>query len=163
MLGLTSLALLASVLLGVSDFLGGVLSRTVNLVTVLLISQVVGTFAFLPRLLFESPFKDAWAALPWGVIGGLATAIAVAALFRALAVGTMGVVAPITSLGVVVPALAGIIRGDELTVARGLGLLIAIVGTVLASGLEMRRRSEVGKRSVVLAAVALHSASVSPT
>jgi len=154
MIGLTSLALVASFSLGVSDFLGGLLSRTVKLVTVLLISQVVGTFAFLPRLLFESPFKDGWAALPWGVVGGLATAIAVAALFRALAIGTMGVVAPITSLGVVVPALAGIIRGDELTFVMGLGLLIAIVGTVLSSGLEIRGRSEVATRSVVLAAVA---------
>ena len=63
MLGLTSLALLASVFLGVSDFLGGLLTRTVNLVTVLLISQVVGTLAFIPRLLFESPRTDASAAL----------------------------------------------------------------------------------------------------
>ncbi len=154
MTGLTSLALLASVFLGVSDFLGGLLSRTVKLVTVLLISQVVGTIAFLPRLLLESPFKDGGRALPWGVIAGLATAIAVASLFRALAIGTMGVVAPITSLGVVVPALAGIIRGDDLTILLGLGLVVAVVGTLFTSGPEIRRRSEGGTRSIVLAVVA---------
>jgi drug/metabolite transporter (DMT)-like permease len=154
MIGLTSLALLASVLLGVSDFLGGTISRRVKLVTVLLLSQVVGTVAVLPRLFVESPLTDAGPALLWGVIGGVATAIAVACLFRALAIGTMGVVAPITALGVVVPAIAGIARGDSLTPLLGIGLLVAVAGTVLASGPELRRRGEVGSRSILLAVVA---------
>ena len=45
MSGLTLLALLASGLLGVSDFLGGVLSRRIPLMVVLLVSQVVAAIA----------------------------------------------------------------------------------------------------------------------
>ena len=154
MIGLTSLALLASVFLGVSDFLGGTIARRVKLVTVLLLSQLVATLAVLLRLFVESPFTDAGPAILWGVIGGVATAFAVASLFKALAIGTMGVVAPITSLGVVIPAVAGIVRGDSLSFLLVLGLIVAVIGTVFASGPELRRQSEGGSRSIVLAVVA---------
>lgn len=156
MIGLTSLALLASVFLGVSDFLGGAISRKVKLVSVLFLSQVVATLAVLPRLFIESPFENAGPALFWGSVGGVATAIAVSSLFKALAIGTMGVVAPITSLGVIVPAVVGIIGGDEFTVLLAAGLLVAVVGTVLASGPEVKRgpAQHGGAKPIVLAIVA---------
>ena len=149
------LALLASALLGVSDFLGGVLSRRVALITVLLLSQIVATLAILPRMLWESPFDNAGPALFWGVVGGMATAIAVSSLFKALAIGTMGVVAPITSLSVLVPVVVGLLGGDRLGWVLGLGLLVAIVGTVLASGPEMRTRATGhGPKPIILAIIA---------
>lgn len=134
----TGLALLASVLLGVSDFLGGLLARTTTLVSVLVVSQIVGTLAILPRLLTDDPAPNwQWAAL-WGVSGGIATAIAVASLFKALAIGTMGVVAPITSLSVMVPVAVGLLTGDRFSWVVGVGLALAIAGTVLAGGPEVR-------------------------
>lgn len=149
------LALLASALLGVSDFLGGVLSRRVALITVLLLSQIVATLAILPRMLWESPLDNAGPALFWGVVGGIATAIAVSSLFKALAIGTMGVVAPITSLSVLVPVVVGLLGGDRLGWVLGLGLLVAIVGTVLASGPEMRTRAAGhGPKPIILAIIA---------
>ena len=98
MSGLTLLALLASGLLGVSDFLGGVLSRRIPLMLVLLVSQVVAAIALSTRLIVEPFDPGASDAILWGVIGGAATAVGVSCLFRGLAIGTMGVVAPITSL-----------------------------------------------------------------
>lgn len=149
------LALLASAFLGVSDFLGGVISRRVALVTVLLLSQVVATLAILPRMLWESPLENAGPALFWGIIGGVATAVAVSSLFKALAIGTMGVVAPITSLSVLVPVVVGLVGGDQLGWILGLGLVVAIVGTVLASGPEVRTRAEGhGPKPIILAIVA---------
>lgn len=114
MIGGALLALLASAFLGVSDFLGGLTSRKVALVTVLVLSQLVATVAILPRMFWESPLDSAGPALFWGVIGGVATAIAVSSLFTALAIGTMGVVAPITSLSVLVPVVVGLVTGDRL-------------------------------------------------
>jgi drug/metabolite transporter (DMT)-like permease len=154
--GLVLLALLASVFLGVSDFLGGTLARRVPLIVVLVLSQLAATLAILPRMAFEPfSFQDG-GALIWGVIGGVATAIAVAALFRALAIGTMGVVAPITSLSVVVPVTVGLLTGDSLTVISGIGLAVAVVGTILASGPEIRDRKPGagGGRAILLAIVA---------
>lgn len=155
MMGGAVLALLASAFLGVSDFLGGVISRRVALITVLLLSQIVATLAILPRMLWESPVDDAGPALFWGVVGGVATAVAVSSLFKALAIGTMGVVAPITSLSVLVPVVVGLAGGDELGWLLGLGLVVAIAGTVLASGPEVRTKGEGhGPKPVILAIVA---------
>ncbi|WP_219818121.1 DMT family transporter [Terrimesophilobacter mesophilus] len=149
------LALVASVLLGVSDFLGGTLSRRIPLITVLLLSQVVATLAILPRMLLESPATNWEPALFWGVVGGVATAVAVSSLFKALAIGTMGVVAPITSLSVLVPVIVGLATGDQLTWILGGGLLVAIIGTVLASGPEVRTHTPGhGSKPIVLAIIA---------
>jgi uncharacterized membrane protein len=138
--GLTGLALVASALLGISDFIGGVLSRRIPLIIVLLGSQVVATVAVSAQLLVE-PFNGSDTnAVQWGIIGGLGTAVGVSALFRALAIGTMGVVAPIASLAVVVPVMVGIVSGDALSSILVIGLVVAILGTVLASGPEVRSR-----------------------
>jgi drug/metabolite transporter (DMT)-like permease len=155
MIGGGILALLASAFLGVSDFLGGLISRKVALVTVLLLSQFVATLAILPRMLWESPFDNVGPALFWGVIGGVATAIAVSSLFKALAIGTMGIVAPITSLSVLVPVFVGLATGDALNWILAAGLVVAILGTVLASGPEVRTHSAGhGPKPVILAIVA---------
>jgi drug/metabolite transporter (DMT)-like permease len=159
--GLTGLALVASGLLGVTDFLGGVLSRRIPLIVVLLGSQLVATLAVSTRLLVEPFDADAASAVQWGVIGGLGTAVGVSALFRALAIGTMGVVAPITSLAVVVPVMVGIGSGDSLTGILSLGLVIAVLGTMLASGPEVRSREggeQVHRRRVLSIVLAFTAA-----
>lgn len=156
MTGLVALALVASVLLGVSDFLGGTLSRKVPLITVLLLSQIVATVAVLPRLFVESPTENLGPALFWGVIGGVATAIAVSSLFKALAIGTMGVVAPITSLSVLVPVIVGLVGGDQFNWIVAAGLVLAVIGTIFASGPELKRDAAHpnGAKPIILAFVA---------
>ncbi|MEO7349572.1 MAG: DMT family transporter [Terrimesophilobacter sp.] len=149
------LALVASVFLGIGDFLGGALSRKVPLITVLLLSQIVATIAILPRMFFESPLVNWQGSLFWGVVGGVATAVAVSSLFKALAIGTMGVVAPITSLSVLVPVGVGLATGDQLTWMLGLGLIVAVLGTVLASGPEVRTHTAGhGPKPIILAVIA---------
>ncbi|HEU4849287.1 MAG TPA: EamA family transporter, partial [Terrimesophilobacter sp.] len=88
-------------------------------------------------------------------VGGVATAVAVSSLFKALAIGTMGVVAPITSLSVLVPVVVGLLGGDQLSWLLGIGLVVAIVGTVLASGPEVRTRTVGhGPKPIILAIIA---------
>jgi len=55
-------------------------------------------------------------------------------------------------MGVGVPVVVGIAQGDRPSAAQALGVAIAVVGVVLASGPEVRGRG--GRRPVVLAAVA---------
>ncbi len=138
MTGFALLALLASLFLGTSDFLGGTLSRRVPLLTVLLLSQLVGTLATLPRLLFDEPGGEVGPALLWGAGGGLAVAAGVSSLYQALATGTMGVVAPVAALSVLVPAGAGILAGDPIGPLLATGMVVAVAGTVLATGPELR-------------------------
>lgn len=154
-MGGAALALVASVFLGVSDFLGGLLSRSTKLITVLLLSQVVATLAILTRLIGDDPARGWEGALFWGVTGGIATAVGVSSLFKALAIGTMGVVAPITSLSVLVPVAVGLFSGDQVTWLLALGLIVAVAGTVLAGGPEVRNNTAGhGPKPIILAVVA---------
>lgn len=148
-----ALALLAALLLGTSDFLGGTLARRLPLLTILVLSQAVGTMVTLTWLAVPEP-PAPWApAIGWGIVGGLGVAVGISSLYRALALGTMGVVAPIAALSVVIPVIGGLATGDRLGPVLGLGLVLAVTGTVLASGPEFRTGSA-GRRPVLLALVA---------
>ena len=136
--GLALLALLTAVFFGISDFIGGTLSRRLPQLTVLLLTQGVVVVANLPRLLTDPPTGDLGPAVAWGAGGGVAVAVGVAALFRALATGTMAVVAPLAGLAVIVPLTAGILAGDSLGPVVVLGILAAIAGTILTSGPELK-------------------------
>lgn len=152
MTGFTLLALLASAFLGTSDFLGGTLARKVPLLTVLLLSQVVATLATLPRLLFDEPGGEIAPALGWGVVGGIGVAVGVSSLYQALASGTMGVVAPVAALSVLVPVAAGLAAGDPIGPVLASGMVVAVAGTVLAAGPEFRGSGDrSGVRPVLLA------------
>jgi drug/metabolite transporter (DMT)-like permease len=69
--------------------------------------------------------------------------------YRALAIGTMGVVSPIAALGVVVPVAAGVAGGERPTALQVVGIAVALVGVVLASGPEIQ--GEAGWAPVLLA------------
>jgi drug/metabolite transporter (DMT)-like permease len=87
---------------------------------------------------------------------GLLGITGLAAFYRALAIGTMSIVAPIAATGVALPVLVGIATGDDPGLVTSLGLCGAIVGVVLASreddggALDVHRQ----RRSVALAIVA---------
>lgn len=132
------LALLAAGFLGTADFLGGALSRRVPMLTVLVLSQLVATAAVVPRLIAEPIGGDPGGGYLWGVVSGIGAAVGVSALYRALAIGTMGVVAPIAALSVLVPVVAGLVGGDSPGSLLVIGMIVAVLGTVLASGPELK-------------------------
>jgi drug/metabolite transporter (DMT)-like permease len=146
------LALLSSVLWGASDFLGGLLSRRRAAGLVVGASQAVGLVAITLVALPAGAFDDPTAYLPWAVGAGLAGLVGLVCFYAALASGTMGVVSPIAALGVVVPVLVGLARGERPAVIQLVGIVVAIAGVVLASGPELSGRA--GVRPVLLAAVA---------
>ena len=127
------LALAAGVSWGVSDFLGGLNSRSVTVVAVLLISQGVGLVMLLPLAAAHGwPLLDGPSA-GFAVTGSLAGLVGVTALYRGMAVGTVSIVAPISSTGAAVPILFGLLRGERPTLLQTLGIALALVGIVLAS------------------------------
>lgn len=66
-------------------------------------------------------------------LAGAAAAFALGAFYRALAVGTMSVVAPISASGVTLPVAVGIATGDRPSALQAVGLALTVVGVVLAS------------------------------
>ena len=147
------LALLASLFWGVSDFLGGTASRTLPVASVLWLSQATALVGLLPVAVLTGPSGlDAAYAVP-AVAAGLLGLVALGAFYRALAVGTMGVVAPVASLGVVVPVAGGLLAGEAPRPLQTAGIVLAVVGVVLASGPELREGGS-GGTALALALVA---------
>jgi len=132
MLGV-GLALAASVAWGVGDFIGGAKARMLPVLVVLVCSQVVG-FLWIAcvALVAQKPAPGAGdAAL--AALSAVAGTAGLALFFRAIAIGKMSVVVPIASLAAVVPVVVGIATGDRPSAIQLVGMLVALVGAVLAS------------------------------
>ena len=147
------LALLASVCGGLADFIGGAASRRLPAVVVVALSQLAGLTTAVTVLLVAWPGSGNPADLLWAAAGGVCMMLGLVAFYSALSTGTMGVVAPISALGVLVPVVWGIVHlGETPGLLAISGAVLGIVGVVLASGPEMSGR--VAARSLVLAAAA---------
>jgi uncharacterized membrane protein len=88
--------------------------------------------------------------------GGTAGIIALAAFYRALAIGTMSIVAPISATGVALPVIVGIATGDHPSPVVVAGLVVTTLGVILASR-EVHEdvdQASVARLSIVLALVA---------
>jgi drug/metabolite transporter (DMT)-like permease len=128
-----ALALGSSALWGVADFLGGLKSRTFPVAVVLaamyLSSLTVMAIFVAARGEGLPPAQAVAASMSAGLLGILG----LTAFYRALAIGTMSIVAPIASTGVALPVLVGIATGDHPGFVRSIGLGAAVAGIVLAS------------------------------
>lgn len=132
-----ALALLSSLLWGTGDFLGGTLSRRAHPVAVIRISQGLAAVALVVIVVLtgEAGRTDA---IPWGVAAAALGSLGLGSFYAALAAGTMGVVAPVAATGVVIPVVVGLVQGDSPSWLQTAGIVMAIVGVVLASGPERR-------------------------
>lgn len=145
------LALLSSLVWGASDFLGGTLTRRYAVALVVATSQLAGLVAVGLVAVGAGSLDDPTGYLPWAVLAGLSGMTGLLCFYAALAAGTMGVVSPIAALGVVVPVLVGLVRGERPGAVQLVGIVVAVAGVVLASGPELSGRT--GARPVVLAVV----------
>ncbi|AMU19742.1 integral membrane protein [Mycobacteroides abscessus subsp. bolletii] len=129
------LALTGSLSWGISDFIGGHASKRRSTLAVLALSRPVGLAVVgLVSVLTASTHFDGRTLL--GMLSGPAAFAALYALYRALAIGPMGVVSPIAAVGAVVPVLWGTVIGQSLAGLTYLGLGGTLVGVMLASASE---------------------------
>ena len=108
-----ALALAASLAWGCSDFLGGLQTRRERLLGVLLISQAAGLAIVLPVALISGEALPSGSGALWAMTAGLAELIAFAAFYRALAIGTMHLIAPIAGTGALVPLSVDLFAGHR--------------------------------------------------
>jgi len=148
-----ALALAASIAWGCSDFLAGHKTRQLAVIWVLLVSQVTGLILVTVAAVAAGEPLPGGSAAVWAAGAGIAELIGFAALYRALAMGSMSIVAPLSACAALVPVLVSLADGNAPTNFQGLGMALALGGAALASaGAGHRRAAGVGL--AVLAALA---------
>lgn len=142
----------ASLLWGTADFLGGQASRRMPLLTVMLFSQGAGLLGLLLLLLLRRHVDPG--AAGWGVAAGITSLGSLACFYRALAVGTMSIVAPIVATSAMVPVIVGFVMGERPHPVAVGGIVLALIGVVLASRQPAQAPEADHRRSIFLAVAA---------
>ena len=127
------LALSAALAYGAADFIGGVGSRRFSSWQVVLVGQAAGALVMLVAGLML-PGSPATPDFAWALLAGLGSAAGSIFLFRGLARGLMGLVAPISAVGAaVLPVLVGVVLGERPSGLVWVGVLAALPGIWLVS------------------------------
>jgi drug/metabolite transporter (DMT)-like permease len=128
------LALGSALLYGAADFTGGFATRRAGTLPVVLFSQASG-LTLLALLLPLLPDSDpAPLDFAWGAVAGLTGGVGVALLYRALAIGTMAVVAPTTAVcAVAIPVLVAMVLGERPVPLAAAGIVLGVVSIVMVS------------------------------
>ncbi|MFG3309036.1 EamA family transporter [Streptomyces wuyuanensis] len=131
-------ALATSLLWGLADFGGGLLTRRIPALTVVVVSQVVAVAVLGAIVVATGAWTEAGPQLWYAVAAGVVGPVAMLSFYKALALGPMGVVSPLGSLGVVVPVSVGLLLGERPGLLQFAGIGVAVVGVLLAGGPELR-------------------------
>jgi drug/metabolite transporter (DMT)-like permease len=137
---------------GCADLFGGLLTRRVAVAAVTVFSQGAGFVALLVWLAVDG-FQLDGRAFGLGALAGLGGGIGLAAYYKALAVGTMSIVAPIAACGAVLPFGIALATGERPSGLALGGAVVALAGAVLASA-EEHRSDDPGRRRGALLAIA---------
>jgi drug/metabolite transporter (DMT)-like permease len=148
--------------LGVADFVAGVKARQLQVLPVIVWAQFAGLGALAVGVIAvggRPPGSGQFWLL--AAVAGLAQLAGVAAFWRSLEVGAMGVVAPISATSAIMPVAVGLSSGERPHPIQLAGIALAVAGVMLAS-FEPQAARQVGRRRIAagaglaaLAAVAL--------
>ena len=127
------LALLSAIGFGVSDFVGGIVSRQVAALRVVLVSYpIVMVLLGVLAAVIGGPITAG--AVIWGSLGGIGQACGVWWLYAALGAGPISVVSPLAAvLTAAVPVGVGLAIGDRPGLVAAAGVALAMAAVVLVS------------------------------
>jgi len=136
-----ALALAAAASWGVGDFLGGLKSRTLHPIAVLIVAQPIGGAIVAIWVLIRGAGPPGSEIL-WACLAALFGTTGLVAFYRGMAAGALSIVAPIAGAGAAIPVIWGLAHGDDPSRWQELGFVAAFVGVVLAS---LERRPEAAR------------------
>jgi drug/metabolite transporter (DMT)-like permease len=126
-------ALPAALTYGVADFAGGLAARRAPVLVVTVVAQAAGLLSLLPAAGLVAGRPSA-AALGLGALAGIAGASGLLLYLRALAVGPMGVVAPLSAvISAGLPLAVGVLGGEVLGPIAVLAIAFALAAILLAT------------------------------
>ena len=136
-----ALALAAAAAWGVGDFLGGLKSRSLRPVAVLVVAQPIGG-ALLGIWVAARGEGPPGSEVLWACLAAVLGTTGLIAFYRGMAAGALSIVAPIAGAGAAFPVIWGLARGDRPSLYQQLGFAAALVGVILAS---FERRPEAAR------------------
>ena len=148
-------ALASAGIWGVADFFGGVATRRGSVIPVILLSRITGVvlLAVVVMIFRADPHLSD---LAWGAGAGLVGATGLALLYRALAVGAMATVSPVTAvIAASIPVIAGLALGERPSRQAALGVALALIAIALISFESKESDSRGGPRGRALGIAAL--------
>jgi drug/metabolite transporter (DMT)-like permease len=126
------LALLTAVSFGVGDFVGGIATRRASAAVGIAAAAQLGGLAVALALLPLFPGHWDGEILLRGALAGLAGTSGVTFLYRGMARGRMGLVAPVTAVGAaIIPAVYGLVIGERPSRLALVGVAIGIAALPL--------------------------------
>ena len=127
------LALAAAIAYGLSDFLGGVISRRTSVWPVAF-AACLGAAMGMLVLAVVVPGHPHGSDVAWGALAGVGSGAGTAFLYRGFAAGRMGVVAPVSAVGAaVLPVAIGVATGERPSTVAWVGIVVALPGIWLVS------------------------------
>jgi drug/metabolite transporter (DMT)-like permease len=150
------ISMAASCCWGVSDFVGGLQSKRVAVPVVLALVEGAGLVLVLAVVAVVGEPLPGARAVALSLVAGVGGVLALGCFYRALSIGTMSIVAPISATGVALPVVVGVATGDELSLLVSAGLAVTVLGVILASreAHEDEGRAAASRLSIGLALVA---------
>ena len=149
-------ALGAALAWGAADYGGGLVSRRTSVHGVVLGTQLVGLLLAVGLTLVRAEPFPGPEDLGWSLVAGVLGALGVTALYRGLAVGRMGIVAPITGvLAAVIPVVAGMLLEGVPPPLVLVGIVLAILAVLLVSRVADEGGGRAGLAEALVAGVAI--------
>ncbi len=157
-LSTVAFALAASITWGAGDFSGGLAARRAQVLSVVVGAYTVGFIMLVAlALIWSEPFPTTLN-LIWGSVAGLAGAVGLVAFYQALAVGRMGIVAPIAAmLSAALPVLFGAFIEGLPGPVQLIGFVLAFIAVGLISGLGVAKGRPKGLGLALLAGLGFGS------
>jgi drug/metabolite transporter (DMT)-like permease len=127
------LALSASLMWGLADYLGGLQTRTRQVFAVVLISQAAGFVVIAAVVAGRGVAFPGVEAMVPAAIAGVLGSFCIVIFYLALSYGPVSVVAPILASSATIPVVYGLIRGERPSALQLAGLVATLVGVILVS------------------------------
>jgi drug/metabolite transporter (DMT)-like permease len=136
-----ALALAAAASWGVGDFFGGLKSRSLNPVAILIVAQPIGLTLLAIWVAVRGQGPPGSSVL-WACLAAVLGTTGLIAFYKGMAAGALSIVAPIAGAGAAIPVVWGLAHGDHPSAYQELGFAAALIGVVLAS---FERRPEAAR------------------
>lgn len=127
-----ALALAAAASWGVGDFFGGLKSRSLNPIAVLIVAQPIGLTLLAIWVAVRGQGPPGSSVL-WACLAAVLGTTGLIAFYKGMAAGALSIVAPIAGAGAAIPVIWGLAHGDHPSGYQELGFAAALIGVVLAS------------------------------